>query len=838
MASSSLTPELSYTSSLLQGIWNGSRLALSVLTRRGGQSGGAAGTGTAGGRRGSSGGGHPSSLAAAGVVDPDDDEESYLLRPARGAGGPYGGGAAGGSAEHGDEEDEQEDGEDGSAVTGESSRLLTGSKVGSGAAHTSTTAPALPSASASVSAFNVPLAYAFCRLFAFLIAPRPVFASSSSSGSSGYASSSTGSDVDPIIGRMYLLNALAFSPSLGLCKRLWLLLNETVNSPKHLLKAACYKTTAIPAGPIGVLTLFATVARHLATVADDYEMYQGGHVPLPLRETRHSIVLLRDVIAHAEGIGVDGGAFTEGALAGALESLVVVPMTSQGGKGVRTIPYNAWSEGTLDASLLSSPSPAALIASPPSPFWPRLAHAAVGALRVLYDRHSNRPLGPQSMWLIDVDRAALEIPPPKAAAGGGGGGAGAVVAWSKGDKREEAKRRLLSAVPFSLAFDVRAAHYWALRDEHRQASQTGLPQVRITVQRARLFESAIGALKDVRGEAMRRKLYVTFLNAEGLPESGIDAGGLFKELWTSLAAIVFDPTYGLFKASEQGEIYPNPESALCSGMPDDLAFEFVGRVLGKALYEGITIGPQFARFFLHKLLGRPVHVHHLPSLDPELYKSLMFIKTYDGNVEEDLTMFFTTSSDLSASTQETELVPGGASIPVTNANRMQYIYAVADWRLNKSIDRQCAAFLRGLRDVIPMHWLSPFSAPELQALISGSPEGIDVDDLRRYTDYAGGYHAVAGTVNRFWKVLAEMDSKDKAAVLRFVTSCSRPPPSGFRQLHPRFTIVKLSAPRPDEVLPMASTCFNVLKLPDYSSAAVMRERLLTAIHSGAGFELT
>jgi ubiquitin-protein ligase E3 C len=274
-------------------------------------------------------------------------------------------------------------------------------------------------------------------------------------------------------------------------------------------------------------------------------------------------------------------------------------------------------------------------------------------------------------------------------------------------------------------------------------------QVRIAVQRERLFDTAFAALSPVRGEALRRKVYVSFVNAQGMDEAGIDAGGLFKELWTSLAAIAFDPRFGMWAVTDRGELYPNPSSALFSGLPDDVAFEFVGRVLGKALYEGITVGPQFARFFLVKLLGRPATLHHLPSLDLELYKSLMFLKSYDGDVA-DLCLTFTISRDLagggggggSSESDEAELVPGGRDIPVTARNRMQvrgravqasqvvdcarclanplfsllqYIYAVADWRLNQAISRQSAALLRGLREVLPAGWLAPFSAPELQA---------------------------------------------------------------------------------------------------------------------------
>jgi len=61
---------------------------------------------------------------------------------------------------------------------------------------------------------------------------------------------------------------------------------------------------------------------------------------------------------------------------------------------------------------------------------------------------------------------------------------------------------------------------------------------------------------------------------------------------------------------------------------------------------------------------------------------------------------------------------------------------------------------------------------------------------------------------------------------------------GFATLIPPFTIQRVGVMRDGEQLPTASTCFNVLKLPTYSSEKVMRERLIYAIESGAGFELS
>jgi len=39
-------------------------------------------------------------------------------------------------------------------------------------------------------------------------------------------------------------------------------------------------------------------------------------------------------------------------------------------------------------------------------------------------------------------------------------------------------------------------------------------------------------------------------------------------------------------------------------------------------------------------------------------------------------------------------------------------------------------------------------------------------------------------------------------------------------------------------LPTASTCFNLLKLPNFRNKKVLREKLLFSIRSGAGFELS
>ena len=60
---------------------------------------------------------------------------------------------------------------------------------------------------------------------------------------------------------------------------------------------------------------------------------------------------------------------------------------------------------------------------------------------------------------------------------------------------------------------------------------------------------------------------------------------------------------------------------------------------------------------------------------------------------------------------------------------------------------------------------------------------------------------------------------------------------GFRNLTPMFTVVCKPSEPPytsDDYLPSVMTCVNYLKMPDYSSMAILREKLRVAIQEGQG----
>ena len=80
-----------------------------------------------------------------------------------------------------------------------------------------------------------------------------------------------------------------------------------------------------------------------------------------------------------------------------------------------------------------------------------------------------------------------------------------------------------------------------------------------------------------------------------------------------------------------------------------------------------------------------------------------------------------------------------------------------------------------------------FNPTELQTLISGASVSIDVDDMRRNAVYAGSSSDSNGAfsdshpyIESFWQIVESWDDKRKAELLKFITSCSRPPLLGFK----------------------------------------------------------
>jgi len=441
--------------------------------------------------------------------------------------------------------------------------------------------------------------------------------------------------------------------------------------------------------------------------------------------------------------------------------------------------------------------------------------------------------------------------------------------------RDQERRRNGYVEPDDWRMSVAATQARDLNGRHRGMDM--ISRHHADIQRGSVFEDAFENFYGL-GEELKEPIQISFIDQFGQPEAGIDGGGVTKEFLMSVTSEALDPQseMPLFEENEQRYLYPKPTSlqqAKAVLVQDGInpgtegynvamralmqRYEFLGRIVGKCMYEGILIDVNFAGFFLLKwaLTGGTTSattessfrasINDLRDFDDQLYQGLLKLKNYNGDVEADFGLNFTVSDtfevDGKAVSLTTDLIPGGSNELVNNTNRLRYIDRIVRYRLQEQPRLMTNAFLKGLGQIISPMWLAMFNQKELQKLVGGDNSEVDIVDLRRNTQYGGLY--VIGddglehpTIAMFWKVLKEMKDDDRRKVLKFVTSTPRAPLLGFSHLNPKFSIRDSS----EDVtrLPSTSTCVNLLKLPRYADERTMREKLLYAVNSGAGFDLS
>ncbi|XP_077782305.1 E3 ubiquitin-protein ligase HECTD1 isoform X10 [Podarcis muralis] len=175
-----------------------------------------------------------------------------------------------------------------------------------------------------------------------------------------------------------------------------------------------------------------------------------------------------------------------------------------------------------------------------------------------------------------------------------------------------------------------------------------------------------------------------------------------------------------------------------------------------------------------------------------------------------------------------DLKPGGEDELVTMDNAEEYVDLMFDFCMHSGIQKQMDAFRDGFNRVFPMEKLSSFSHEEVQMILCGnqSPSWA-AEDIINYTEPKLGYTRDSPGFLRFVRVLCGMSSDERKAFLQFTTGCSTLPPGGLANLHPRLTVVR-KVDATDASYPSVNTCVHYLKLPEYSSEEIMRERLLAA----------
>lgn len=295
--------------------------------------------------------------------------------------------------------------------------------------------------------------------------------------------------------------------------------------------------------------------------------------------------------------------------------------------------------------------------------------------------------------------------------------------------------------------------------------------------------------------------------------------------------------------------YFNPNSFETSDQ-----YFLVGVVFGLAIYNSIILDVAFPPFAFRKLLTaappstlglssqpRPIMTYTLDDLAefrPRLAKGLRQLLEYDGDVESVFCLDFAVDVDKYGYTERVALCPGGESRAVTNANRREYVDLYVKYLLDIAVTRQFEPFKRGFFTVCGGNALSLFRPEEIELLVRGSDEPLDVSALRVSAEYENwgkqpNPAQTELTLRWFWETFESASPRDQRQLLAFITGSDRIPAMGAASLTIRISCLGDDIGR----WPTARTCFNALQLWRYHSKERLERLLWGAVYESEGFGL-
>ncbi|KAI0675862.1 hypothetical protein C8Q78DRAFT_964482 [Trametes maxima] len=307
-------------------------------------------------------------------------------------------------------------------------------------------------------------------------------------------------------------------------------------------------------------------------------------------------------------------------------------------------------------------------------------------------------------------------------------------------------------------------------------------------------------------------------------------------------------------------LFPAPIS------PDDIAkdgvqkrthlIRVIGQFVAKAMLDSRIIDLSFNKVFLKLVLGEdvPSSLDTLKLVDPGLAESLLKIQGIAATAKsqneklrrklaaleelevdsvgvEDLGLDFTVPG------YDIELRPGGRDVSVNADNVDEYIHQVIDAVVGKGARAQAQAFREGFSKVFPIDDLQAFTSDELAMLFGNADEDWSAETLSEALKADHGFNVESRAIRDLIEIMSGYDGPTRRSYLQFITGSPKLPIGGFKGLNPPLTVVRKPHEAPltaDDYLPSVMTCVNYLKLPEYSSKAVMTEKLSVAMREGVG----
>ncbi|KAI9352279.1 hypothetical protein DFJ73DRAFT_959461 [Zopfochytrium polystomum] len=348
------------------------------------------------------------------------------------------------------------------------------------------------------------------------------------------------------------------------------------------------------------------------------------------------------------------------------------------------------------------------------------------------------------------------------------------------------------------------------------------PFLSLHVRRHSLIEDSLNQLQS-RHIDLKKKLRIEFVN-----EDGVDAGGLTKEWFFLLIRDLFHPLYGMFVFDE--------DSLLCwfnvASLENHEEYRLVGIVVGLAIYNSTILDVHLPLACFKKLRDIPVNLEDLKLMRPVIGRSLEQLLEYEGDdLEAVFCRDFIAEYEAFGATVRVPLVPNGENIPVTQANKREFVDRYVSWVLNESIEKQFESFREGFNNVCSGNALSLFRPEEIEMMVRGGNE-LDIQGLESVTEYEG-FRPDEPIVRHFWDIFTNHTNEDKRKLLLFITGTDRIPATGIQNMAFKITCLGEDSDR----LPISHTCFNQLCIPRYRTREKLEQKLMKAVEWSAGFHV-
>ena len=306
-----------------------------------------------------------------------------------------------------------------------------------------------------------------------------------------------------------------------------------------------------------------------------------------------------------------------------------------------------------------------------------------------------------------------------------------------------------------------------------------------------VFGQAFRAIHGVPPSSLRNKERLWTVVFVG--EHSIDAGGPYRESWSSMGQELMSASLPLLK--------PSPNATVMVGMNQDSwvlnpdatsvdqieMFKFLGKLLGIAARSQLYMDLNLAPIVWKLIVKEPVTLDDyrgIDSIGTSLIEKIRARSTEDKFEIEYGDMAFT---DTSLGGTEVELHPGGQNEHLTWSNRLQYCEELEQFHLTE-MSAAAGAIYQGLCTQIPKAILSLLRGEELERMVCGIAE-VDIELLKSATDYSG-YSSTDRVILLFWEILKEYSHEDRRAFLKFTWSRSRLP-LNLAGFHQRMKVIRL-----------------------------------------------